>query len=328
MSRSLYPAAKHWQRMVLNAAAAAGGGGACDPVYQWSRSYTVVDACNMTNVAYINDNSTVNAWFHDSGTLPHYVEVDFGESAFVEGISCYTDNDANSQKTRWDDVDVYFSDTQGVYGAAHQEAFAIVPGAFSWGSVTLDTPGEGRYMKLVINDTRHTSNHCSIEEMRIRRSIGCLRTIAAEEWYYKSAGNVSAAACGSSSGLVPAYCFDNDITGTSWYHSSSDQTHWIQWDMGEVLWVGGVQRYTTVGGSTFDWNNCYLQCRMDSTDDWENVVTGLNLVGTGWKDGGVQDLATPGLGRYVRLNFQKNPLSNAFCRIWEIQPYVAPLVAI
>ena len=322
MSRSLDPAAKHWQRMVLNAAAAAGGGGAGgDPVYQWSRTYTAIDASNVTNMTLINNLNGNDRWL-DETSPPQYLEIDLGASVSVNGVSVYNNN-TDIQKQRWLDADIYFSNSPGSYGAASFSGVsALAPGSFAWGNYNFASPVIGRYMKVVINDTGHASDYAGCYEMRVRKEVAQRRSIGEDEWAYHTVSS-GVSGCGG----TPTSAFDGN-TGTSMYHVSSDQTHWVQWDMGEELWVAGVRRYSAASGSIFDWNDCYFQVRKTASEDWETVVSGLNLSGTGWKDSGNQAPDTPGYGRYCRLNFQKNPLSNAYLRVYEIQPYVAPLVAI
>lgn len=123
-----------------------------------------------------------------------------------------------------------------------------------------------------------------------------------------SQGRPATASSQEGDGYAAAAAVDGDLTGTRWASQWSDQ-QWLQVDLGQVANLSRV---------VLTWESAYgkdyeIQAS-DNGDDWHTVtkVTG--------GDGGTDDLAVSGTGRYVRMQGLARSGGYGYS-LWEFQVY-------
>ncbi|WP_439945981.1 discoidin domain-containing protein [Streptomyces sp. BBFR109] len=126
-----------------------------------------------------------------------------------------------------------------------------------------------------------------------------------------SQGKTATASSQEGDGYAPALAVDGDLTGTRWASQWSDQ-QWFQVDLGQV---------STLSRVVLTWEAAYgknyeIQAS-DNGTDWRTLKT---VTGG---DGGTDDLALSGTGRYVRMQGLARAGGYGYS-LWEFQVYGTP----
>ncbi len=142
----------------------------------------------------------------------------------------------------------------------------------------------------------------------LRRSWSATAPAAAAADTLLSQGKPATASSKEGDGLSAGQAFDGNLTGTRWASQWSDP-QWIQVDLGKKA---------NLSRAVLTWEGAYgkgyeIQAS-DNGTDW----TTLKKVTDG--DGGTDDLALTGVGRYVRMLGTARPGGYGYS-LWEFQVY-------
>jgi beta-glucanase (GH16 family) len=167
------------------------------------------------------------------------------------------------------------------------------------GTDDLAVSGTGRYIRM--NGTqRATPYGYSLWEFAVRGTPGGGATLL-------SAGHPAASSSNENSSFGPANAVDGN-TGTRWSSAFSDP-QWIRVDLGASHTISRV---------VLNWEAAYGRAYQIQTSPDGNAWTTIFSTTTG--DGGTDDLAVSGTGRFVRMNGTVRATQYGYS-LWEFQVF-------